>query len=257
MRAFVPELTRLPRRRVLMITSVGSPEKIAQRCVNVLFGTAYGTKFKVFRVRNRDMSVGPLSCRWMNAMRAPRNKWEARWGLQVPAFVHQRDLAQADPKLKVRVADWEYGLVAQVLHRGPYAEEWPSIEKLHAFVVERGYRIVGPHEEEYLTRPDVKVPKTIIRYRVAKAAARAASPRSGRRRRRRRPAAGAAALDARCPPASIRRARSPVPGGRGDPPFSWGCSSAGRAPRSQRGGRRFESAHLHHLLGQAQRSPNL
>jgi hypothetical protein len=26
----------------------------------------------------------------------------------------------------------------------------------------------------------------------------------------------------------------------------WGCSSAGRAPRSQRGGRRFESAHLHH-----------
>ena len=27
----------------------------------------------------------------------------------------------------------------------------------------------------------------------------------------------------------------------------WGCSSAGRAPRSQRGGRRFESDHLHHF----------
>ncbi len=27
---------------------------------------------------------------------------------------------------------------------------------------------------------------------------------------------------------------------------TWGCSSAGRAPRSQRGGRRFEPAHLHH-----------
>ena len=26
---------------------------------------------------------------------------------------------------------------------------------------------------------------------------------------------------------------------------SWGCSSAGRAPRSQRGGRGFESLHLH------------
>jgi hypothetical protein len=28
------------------------------------------------------------------------------------------------------------------------------------------YEIAGPHEEEYLTRPDAKVPKTIIRYAV-------------------------------------------------------------------------------------------
>src|SRR3954469_14450348 len=27
----------------------------------------------------------------------------------------------------------------------------------------------------------------------------------------------------------------------------WGCSSAGRAPRSHRGGQGFESPHLHHL----------
>jgi hypothetical protein len=30
-------------------------------------------------------------------------------------------------------------------------------------------------------------------------------------------------------------------------PRSWGCSSAGRAPRSHRGGQGFESPHLHHL----------
>ena len=29
-------------------------------------------------------------------------------------------------------------------------------------------------------------------------------------------------------------------------PFPWGCSSAGRAPRSHRGGQGFESPHLHH-----------
>ena len=63
-------------------------------------------------------------------------------------------------------------MVAQILHKGPYSAEWPSIEKLHRFIAEKGYRIVGPHEEEYLTRPDVKVPKTIIRYRVKKLAAR-------------------------------------------------------------------------------------
>jgi hypothetical protein len=171
MRAFVPELTRLPKRRVLTVTTVGSPNKVAQRCVNALFGTAYGTKFNVYAPQKK-MVVGRLACRWMNALKAPASKWEARWGLEVSGFVTGRLLQQEDPKTRVKVADWDYGLVAQILHKGPYAEEWPSIEKLHAFVKEKGYRIVGPHEEEYLTRPDVKVPKTIIRYRVKKRAAR-------------------------------------------------------------------------------------
>jgi hypothetical protein len=30
------------------------------------------------------------------------------------------------------------------------------------------YEVTGVHEEEYLSRPDVKVPKTIIRYEVKK-----------------------------------------------------------------------------------------
>ena len=30
--------------------------------------------------------------------------------------------------------------------------------------------------------------------------------------------------------------------------LTWGCSSAGRASRSQRGGRGFESHHLHHVV---------
>jgi hypothetical protein len=177
MRAFVPELKKLPRRRVLTVTSIGLPGKVAQRCVNALFGTAYGTTFKTLGVKQK-LVIGPLSCRWMNALHAPASKWEARWGLQVPAFVTQRDLLQADPLTQVKVADWDYDLVAQILHKGPYAEEWPSIERLHLFVAEQGYRIVGPHEEEYLTRPDAKVPKTIIRYRVKKKAAsrRASTP---------------------------------------------------------------------------------
>ena len=31
------------------------------------------------------------------------------------------------------------------------------------------------------------------------------------------------------------------------PPVQWGCSSAGRAPRSQRGGHRFDPGQLHHF----------
>jgi hypothetical protein len=172
MRAFVPELARLPKRRVLTVTTIGDPNKGAQRHINALFGTAYATRFQVYRPRGRDMTIGRLACRWTNALTAPPARWEARWGLEVPGFVTARALQQKDPRVRVKLVTWEYGPVAQILHRGPYAGEGPSIEKLHAFLTERGYRIVGAHEEEYLTRPDVKVPRTIIRYRVKKVAAR-------------------------------------------------------------------------------------
>ena len=175
MRAFVPEMTRLPKRRVLTVTTIGDPNKVAQRHINALFGTAYETRFKVYRPKGRDMTIGRLACRWTNALKAPPAKWEARWGIEVPAFVHARDLLQKDPKVRVKVETWEYGPVAQILYKGPYADEWPSIEKLHQFLRDKGCRIVGAHEEEYLTRPDVKVPKTIIRYRVKKLARRARS----------------------------------------------------------------------------------
>ncbi|MCJ7769173.1 MAG: GyrI-like domain-containing protein, partial [Dehalococcoidales bacterium] len=63
---------------------------------------------------------------------------------------------------------WQYGMVAQILHLGSYSEEGPNIERLHGFIEESGYEIAGPHEEKYLTRPDAKAVKTIIRYEVRK-----------------------------------------------------------------------------------------
>ncbi|MBI2958003.1 MAG: GyrI-like domain-containing protein, partial [Chloroflexi bacterium] len=51
---------------------------------------------------------------------------------------------------------------------GPYDEVAPAIEKLHQFVRAAGYEIAGYHEEEYLSRPDARAPKTMIRYQVKK-----------------------------------------------------------------------------------------
>jgi effector-binding domain-containing protein len=58
--------------------------------------------------------------------------------------------------------------VAEVLYLGSNAEEEPTIRLLHEFIAEQGYEIVGEHEEEYQSRPNVKSPKTVIRYRVRK-----------------------------------------------------------------------------------------
>lgn len=56
----------------------------------------------------------------------------------------------------------------QILHLGPYDQVGPSIERLHRFIEDSGYEIASAHEEEYLTSPDAKVVKTVIRYTVKK-----------------------------------------------------------------------------------------
>jgi len=57
-------------------------------------------------------------------------------------------------------------MVAQILHIGPYSEEIATVERLHKSIADSGYEIAGVHEEEYLTRPEAKIQKTIIRYPI-------------------------------------------------------------------------------------------
>jgi hypothetical protein len=58
------------------------------------------------------------------------------------------------------------GLSAQIMHVGPYSEEGPTVELLHAFIEESGYRMRGRHHEIYLSNPQRAKPenlKTILR----------------------------------------------------------------------------------------------
>ncbi|MDP2984459.1 MAG: GyrI-like domain-containing protein [Candidatus Latescibacter sp.] len=65
--------------------------------------------------------------------------------------------------------------MAEILHIGPYDREEPAITRLTAFIKDKGYSIVGDHEEEYLKGPGMfskgnpEKYYTIIRYRVEKA----------------------------------------------------------------------------------------
>jgi hypothetical protein len=73
---------------------------------------------------------------------------------------------------RVREEPLTEGLVAQVLHRGPYREEGPTIERLHRFIEEQGCRLVGKHHEIYLGDPRRSAPeklRTIIRQPVVRA----------------------------------------------------------------------------------------
>ena len=71
---------------------------------------------------------------------------------------------------KLRLDRFEEGLAAQILHKGPYSAEGPTIERLHAFIEEAGHRPRGKHHEIYLSDPSRAGPaklRTIIRQPIA------------------------------------------------------------------------------------------
>lgn len=169
MKANKPEITTLEPQTVLTITSVGDPNE-SEHYFKALYGTAYSTRFKVYKPAGKDMKLGKLMARWPDAHLKPKDQWTGIWGLPVPSFVRQQDLVQKDPLMPIKVEVWEYNEVAQVLHEGPYAAEGPTVKLLHTFIAESGYTIDGySHEEVYLTSPDAVNQKTIIRYKVKKA----------------------------------------------------------------------------------------
>ena len=74
---------------------------------------------------------------------------------------------------RTRLEGFDEGLVAQILYLGPYSDEGPTIERLHAFIRERGCTFDGrlqKHHEIYLGDPRRAAPerlRTIIRQPVA------------------------------------------------------------------------------------------
>jgi hypothetical protein len=159
-----PVILELPPLQVAVVRSVGDPNVVGEAVFKALYGSVYTLKFARKKAGLGDFKVGVVRARWPNAHLAPREQWEAFWALPVPDDVTA--LPQKVPGTPVALETWPYGTVAQVLHLGPYSDEGPTVQRLHAFIEEQGYAIAGLHEEEYLTRPDAKAQKTIVRYEV-------------------------------------------------------------------------------------------
>jgi hypothetical protein len=64
---------------------------------------------------------------------------------------------------------WAEGRCAQLMHVGPYADEGPSLVRLHGAITAAGYRPRGRHHEIYLGDPRRSAPerlRTILRHPV-------------------------------------------------------------------------------------------
>ena len=161
-----PVLGEMPSLTMAVVHSIGDPNEVAPAVFNALYGAVYTLKFAL-KKEGIAYKVAPVRARWFSGSGwklVPRDQWEAAWAIPIPDGT--TELRQKDPQMPVEIETWEYGRIAEVLHVGSYAEEEPTINLLHDFIAEQGLEIGGAHEEEYLTRPDAKTPKTVIRYQV-------------------------------------------------------------------------------------------
>jgi len=161
-----PQILEMPPQKMAVVRGKGTPEKVFPVLMPALYGSVYTLKFDLKKKGLPTFKVSGLRARYPDAHLVPMEEWTHIIGLPVPEDT--TSLPQKVAGIEVKLETWEYGTVAQILHLGPYDQEFPTIERLHRFIEDSGYEIAGMHEEEYLSRPNVKVPKTIIRYPVRK-----------------------------------------------------------------------------------------
>ncbi len=161
-----PQILEMPAQKMAVVTGRGTPEKVFTKLMPALYGSAYTLRFDRKKKGLPVFKVSGLRARYPDAHFVPMKEWTHIIGLPVPDDTTALPQKVAD--IEVKLETWDYGTVAQILHLGSYDQEGPTIERLHKFIEESGYEIAGHHEEEYLTRPDAKVAKTIIRYPVKK-----------------------------------------------------------------------------------------
>jgi hypothetical protein len=156
----------MPAQKMAVLKGVGAPDKVFADLMPALYGSVYTLKFARKKAGLPDFKVGACRARYPDAHLKPKDKWTIIMGLAVPEDVTA--LPQKVPGIEVRIETWQYGTVGQILHIGGYDQETPTVQRLQKFIADNGYEVAGAHEEEYLTKPDAKVVKTIIRYPVKK-----------------------------------------------------------------------------------------
>ncbi|MFH1382433.1 MAG: GyrI-like domain-containing protein [Chloroflexota bacterium] len=161
-----PQILEMPAQKMAVVQGKGAPDKVFAELMPALYKSVYTLKFDLKKRGLATFKVSPPRARYPDGLSVPKEQWTILVGVPVPEDTTV--LPQKMPGVNVKLKSWDYGTVGQILHIGPYDQEQLSVERLHKLIEEKGYTVAGAHEEEYLTRPDTKVMKTIIRYQIKK-----------------------------------------------------------------------------------------
>jgi hypothetical protein len=182
-----PEFVDVPELSFLMIDGHGDPNRSLryQAAVEALYAVSYTLKFAIKRAGGPDYTVAPLEGLWWAedmASFSVEDKSDWDWTMMImqpaeatPELIEKTTHEVAQKKqlpaaAELRLRRYAEGASAQILHLGAYADEGPTIARLHAFIQEHGREKRGKHHEIYLGDPRRTAPerlKTIIRQPVS------------------------------------------------------------------------------------------
>ena len=181
------EFIDVPTMNFLMIDGQGNPNTSQEykNAVEALYAVSYAVKFLIKKgVLQTDYGVMPLEgLWWVDDMSTfdINNKDDWKWTAMImqPKIVTKEYIEtaleqvrnkknlEAIPKIKFK--PFREGKSAQTLHIGPFADEGPTIERIHQFITESNFSLRGKHHEIYLSDIRKAKPenwKTIIRQPV-------------------------------------------------------------------------------------------
>ncbi|MFE3291859.1 GyrI-like domain-containing protein [Rhodococcus sp. NPDC059234] len=177
----VPEMT------YIAVDGHGDPNTSVEytAAVEALYATAYTIKFASKKTHGRDLVVAPLEGLWRAAdpsafVTRAKDGWDWTMMIAQPEWITADDIEQARtaaaakkdlPALeRLRQITLAEGRCVQILHRGPYDDEGPTLARLHdEFMPEHGLTFNGDHHEIYLSDARKTAPerlKTILRQPV-------------------------------------------------------------------------------------------
>ncbi len=180
-------LVDVPPMNYLMIDGHGDPNTAPefQENTEALYTLAYTIKFAL-KPAGVDFVVPPSEgLWWMDDMSefslAVKDRWDWTLMMMQPDFVtpevftgalQQALRKKTLPALhKIRLEAYAEGLSVQIMYSGAYADEGPTIARMHAYIRDEGFVPNGKHHEIYLGDPRRTPPeklKTVIRQPVRK-----------------------------------------------------------------------------------------
>jgi len=149
----------------ILLDGTGDPNTSSEykAGVETLFSLAYSVKFLIKKGREAiDYGVLPLEGLWwsedMSQFSVDRkDDWLWTMLIMQPEIVTQEhieiacDLIRARKNLplldQVRFDSIDEGLSTQILHIGPFADEGPTIARLHEYINSTDYQFAGKHHE--------------------------------------------------------------------------------------------------------------
>lgn len=177
-------IVNVPQMNFLMIDGEGDPNtsQTFQDAVESLYALSYAIKFMVKKGDLAlDYGVLPLEGLWWAedmSKFSVESKGDWKWTLMImqPEYITGELVAEATEQVRnkknpialsnLRFESFAEGKAAQIMHIGPFSEEGPTIQKVHAFIKDHGGQLRGRHHEIYLSDIRKAAPekwRTIIR----------------------------------------------------------------------------------------------